>query len=251
MAEWEYGTDQDYEPGQPEGPVLFSHTRLKLRGWTDSMIRKLLGEPDEQRQPPDDPAGKPYRFYLAERVEAQEQTVAFKELLQQARERSEAAKKRQAGGQQKLAAEVESFEIQLPEVRGEQLRHLAREQYNTWAASVGRELLPEERAAWGDDFAQVQFLRRNAEGTNGLYQSLLKKPGAAALRRRLSERILQTIALAYPELRAECERQNKRKLFPSKAEKAARDKLTAARKEAELNKKKAWANQPSRKVSGK
>jgi hypothetical protein len=49
---------------------------LKDRRWTDSMIKTLLGQPDETATNPIYKSGPPMRLYLLERVEQTEQTTA-------------------------------------------------------------------------------------------------------------------------------------------------------------------------------
>ncbi len=46
------------------------HSELKRRGWTDSLIRKYLPEPDGIEANPHHPGGAPMRIYRIQRVEA-------------------------------------------------------------------------------------------------------------------------------------------------------------------------------------
>lgn len=68
---------------------------LKSRGWTDSLIKTFLGEPDKLARNPHYSSSAPMRLYLLERVEAVERTPAFLErrskLAEQAARRKAAA----------------------------------------------------------------------------------------------------------------------------------------------------------------
>jgi hypothetical protein len=60
------------------GNPCVSVAGLKARGWTDSLLRTFLGEPDKLAANPHySSAGAPMRLYLLERVEAAERTSAF------------------------------------------------------------------------------------------------------------------------------------------------------------------------------
>jgi hypothetical protein len=74
----------------------FTKTELKLRGWTDLLIRKLLVEPDEMRRHCNHPSWPPMQLYVQSRVKRKEKTKAFQK-VQVAREtrRSNAAKRRE------------------------------------------------------------------------------------------------------------------------------------------------------------
>ncbi|MFF8289988.1 hypothetical protein ACF068_12260 [Streptomyces sp. NPDC016309] len=52
-------------------------TGLRQRGWTDAMVRQLLGEPDVQGRDPRRWSVAPVRLYLLARVEAVERTPEF------------------------------------------------------------------------------------------------------------------------------------------------------------------------------
>lgn len=241
---WEHGTDQDYPPGQPDPrPKTVTLTGLKARGWTDKMVRELLGEPDERRPNTRYPTRAELRLYLLERVEEAERTDAFFELLDQSEKRkaagAKAATKTQATRLAQTTGQVEGFEIVLPELESGELVRLACESYNAWVTSQGAEREPAtpERDEWFLQHISVNFLRHGVPGYRELHGRLLRQPGASEGRRRLDERIYQTIARKYPDLTAACESQNQRKLFPTPKEQAAREKAAMRRQEARQKKR--------------
>lgn len=207
------------------------------------MIRELLGEPDERRPNPRYPTHAHMRLYLLSRVEEAERTDAFFELLDQSEKRKEAGVKAGAKAREtrlaRTTSQVEGLEIVLPKLEQDELIRQACESYNAWAESQGaeRERATPQRDEWFLQHISVNFLRHGVPGYRELYGSLLKQPGAAEGRRQLDERIYQAIARMYPDLTAACETQNKRKLFPTPKEQAAREKAAARRQEAKQKKR--------------
>jgi len=216
---------------------------LKARGWTDKMVRELLGEADERRPNTRYPHHADMHLYLLSRVEEVERTDAFFELLDQSEKRKEAGAK--AGAKAKEArlarttSQVEGLEIVLPNLEADELIRQACQNYNAWAEAQGaeRERATPERDEWFLNFISVNFLRYSVPGYRELYDGLHKQPGAAEGRRRLDERIYQTIAQTHPHLFVECERQNKRKLFPTPQQQAARERMAVQREEAKKKKR--------------
>jgi hypothetical protein len=72
---------------------LLSVPTLRERGWTLTLIVRLLGEPDDLRRNPYYNKAPPMRLYAADRVEAAEQMAAFLEAGKRATRQSSSAKK--------------------------------------------------------------------------------------------------------------------------------------------------------------
>jgi hypothetical protein len=60
---------------------MLTLTELKKRGWSESMIRNLLGQPFETKQNPWFKNGADMKLYSLARVESVESTMEFKEAL--------------------------------------------------------------------------------------------------------------------------------------------------------------------------
>lgn len=72
---------------------LLKRSELRERGWTDSMIRRLLTEPDATLPNPEYRSGAPMRLYLRERVEVLETSTDFLRLRDIGAQRAERARK--------------------------------------------------------------------------------------------------------------------------------------------------------------
>lgn len=243
-AMWDAAPDQDHPPGQPDEQArTLTKTGVKARGWTDKMIRELLGEPDERRPNPRYSGRADYLLYLLERVEEAERTDAFFELLDQSERRKDrgavAGVKTAEQRLAKIQAQIEAFDIVLPDLTPDELVLQSCASYNAWAVSNGLERKPitPKSDSQALTMVRVSFLLHATPGYRELFAKLWKQPGAAEARRRLNERIYQVIATTYPEFTVECERQNKRKLFPTPKQQAQRERMSVARRDAKREKR--------------
>ena len=84
--------------------------QIKDRGWTDSTIQKLLGEPDETKRNPVDRSGSPMKLWRRVRVIEVEQSEAWKQWFEDSRslreKSSEAAKARSEAMREQLIQEA-------------------------------------------------------------------------------------------------------------------------------------------------
>ena len=78
---------------EPLAQTDLSVPGIKARGWTDTMIRNLLGEPDYTVTNPRHSNSNPMKIYSAARVHAEEQTEAFAVASSRSARRKESNKK--------------------------------------------------------------------------------------------------------------------------------------------------------------
>lgn len=79
--------------GKPAArPEMVTATQLRERGWTATLVRDLLGDPDELRLNRYRKSNAPMQLYLLARVEAAEARPEFSDAFEIARRRSETAK---------------------------------------------------------------------------------------------------------------------------------------------------------------
>jgi hypothetical protein len=69
--------------------MVVNISELKQRGWTDSAIRKFLGEPDKLKPNPHYKKAPPMRLYDSDRVEQTEESEEWKEWYQKSLDRRE------------------------------------------------------------------------------------------------------------------------------------------------------------------
>ncbi|GAA4894627.1 hypothetical protein ACFPM3_07870 [Streptomyces coeruleoprunus] len=171
---------------------------LRRRGWTDGMVRDLLGAPDVQGRNPRLWSLAPVRLYLLARVEAVERTPEFVACARAGgapgavAPRVAAERRRQA-----VLATLRAEPIRVPILpRAELERRAARHR-----RAVGGGADDGDPVRW-----QVGYLRHALRSYDVLLDGLFAATGRAEAERLLRDRVYGAIAQAYPWLADECRR---------------------------------------------
>ncbi|MFF0479242.1 hypothetical protein [Streptomyces sp. NPDC004284] len=184
---------------------------VRRRGWTDAMVRDLLGTPDVQGRDPRRWSLAPVRLYLLARVETVERTPGFAGAAARCRARASAsgvhAERRRAAVLTAIRAEP----IEVPLLPGPELeRRAVRHRHLLGARSPGprREGAPSEAAAPAGALVrwQVSYLRHALSRYEWLLDGLYGETGRGEAERLLRRRLYEAIAAAYPALAQECRR---------------------------------------------
>jgi hypothetical protein len=179
---------------------------LKLRGWTDSLIKRFLPKADKLATNPHYKSGPPMRLYYVARVEAIEASPEFIAQKEQLSPRREAAARAVATKRAKMDAYLEEIEITVPELGRDSLIDQACKHYNAknWdrdncaSSSSDPEFL---------DRICVNYLRHVLTEYEARLNEISGQVGAAEAYCDIKEEALWAIADAYPFLAAECRRQ--------------------------------------------
>ncbi|MEV3992566.1 hypothetical protein AB0J57_27010 [Streptomyces sp. NPDC049837] len=200
---------------------------LRRRGWTDAMVRDLLGEPDVQGRDPRRWSVAPVRLYLLARVEAVERTPEFAACSAAAGRSAAAARAAAERRRQAVLAAIRAEPIRVPllpepelERRAVRHRRLLGGGPNApgagaGSAGYGPEPEPGAGPAPGPGTAgalvrwQVDYLRHVLRRYDALLDGLYGATGRAEAERLLRERVYGAIARAYPRLAAECARRTR------------------------------------------
>ncbi|PRH78131.1 hypothetical protein C6N75_16550 [Streptomyces solincola] len=202
---------------------------LRGRGWSDGMVRALLGWPDVQGRDPRRRSVAPVRLYLLARVEAVERSPEFARCAQAgpgAAARAAAERRRQA-----VLAAVRAEPVRVPVLPVPELERRAASHRRVLAgAGPGAAAGPPGAAARGPSGAprartrppgdpvarvgppgalvrwQVDYLRHALSRYDVLLDGLHGGVGRAEAERLLHRRLLEAVAAAYPHLAAECRR---------------------------------------------
>lgn len=187
----------------------------KERGWTDTAIKKFLGDPDKLGSNPYS-SKTPSHLYLLSRVKKAERTKQFKEWKAASVKRRASARKAAHTRKEKTLAKVRSRlgEIQLhPRARGlstKKLRKLAVASYEDLELERNWD---EPRTVDSDapqEFIQrieVNFLRHEATMYDAELEEYAGSTGVREAVDMVRERVYEVIANEYPFLKKECERQ--------------------------------------------
>lgn len=204
-------------------PIHYGTASLKARGWTDGLIRKFLGEPDLLAPNPHYRSAPPWKLYLIARVEAIEQSDAFQLAALRARPRRRGAAQAVETKRDAMRRHVARLDYAVPAMDREQLVRQACAAYN------GRIARRSERRRWADEGVEyrpatpesaprflerlcVNFLRHELTKYDHDLDDLIGKVGVGLAYPIIAAKVFDAIAVAYPWLQAECERQKQERV---------------------------------------
>lgn len=198
----------------------YTLTQLKNeRGWTDTIVRKLLGAPNATRPNPHFRSAARVRLYLQTRVNAIEQSEEWAALAQKASARRAAAEKGTQTKRENLLKYVDTVSIHVTIVSMDEATRSACENFNdtkgTIALKRGHYEFHEATLESDPLFLQritVNYLRHGLTRYDHELGRLFGKVGVRQAYSRLIQKVFAAIAAAYPELAEECRRQVERKL---------------------------------------
>ncbi|MFG1704771.1 hypothetical protein ACFLIM_16415 [Nonomuraea sp. M3C6] len=193
----------------------FTLAELRERGWSPTMIRKMLDPPDLLRPNPVFRSASPMRLYETERVMLAERSESFAVLRAGATRQSEAAKAAAERRRGETLAGVEEVRIAIPVLEWDVLARRAVDHRNRRDAERAwdrvdhipkparlKEVDGPTLRRW-----MVNYLRHNLTAYDAELGQLFGKVGRAEGSRLLQRRIYAAIAEAYSVLAEECRRQ--------------------------------------------
>ncbi|MEX0167574.1 hypothetical protein [Streptomyces sp. LMG1-1-1.1] len=191
---------------------------VRRRGWTDAMVRDLLGTPDVQGRDPRRWSLTPVRLYLLARVETVERTPEFAETSVLSPARSAAAGAYAERRRSAVLAAIRAEPIEVPRLPGPELerravrhRHLLTGRMTGRSPSAPPPSAPPAGAPGVPPVGslvrwQVSYLRHALSRYEALLDGLYGATGRGEAERLLRRRLYESIAAAYPALAAECRR---------------------------------------------
>ncbi|MER5965037.1 hypothetical protein [Streptomyces sp. NPDC002057] len=187
---------------------------VRRRGWTDTMVRELLGTPDVQGRDPRRWSLTPLRLYLLARVETVERTPEFAETSALSPARSAAATAYAERRRAAVLAAIRAEPIEVPRLPAPELERRAVRHRRLLGSPVPAAEAPAESPArtpagppagalvrW-----QVSYLRHALSRYEALLDGLYGATGRGEAERLLRRRLYEAIAAAYPALAHECRR---------------------------------------------
>lgn len=183
----------------------FCTADLLERGWTKSMIKKMLVHDVavEFKQ-----YGRTCLalWYLQENVVSLEDSHKFLELKEKSKIRILAGKKSAETKRQELISYIEALKIKIATYSLDKLEKLAIESYINFQIERGRDFNIVEFPAEMKDRLQVNFLRHHNQYEKELLH-IFGKVGTNSAYVLLKNKILSAISKKYPHLKSECHRQ--------------------------------------------
>jgi hypothetical protein len=176
-------------------------TALIERGWTRSMITKLLGEPDDLADNPYYRSGAPTKLYAMARIEAAEASREFAAAAAKAAMRSERSQKAADVRRESLLRQVEAMEVKVVIVPAEELTQRACIAYRKLWASRGKD----RDASPGDDpdfIARItmNYIRHKLTTYDYVLEQIAGQVGVQDAVDAIQRKVYAAIADAYPQL---------------------------------------------------
>ena len=179
-------------------------TELKERGWTESIIKRFVPDPDATAPNPYNRHGASTKLYNIDRIERVEQTNEFKEAQDKADRRRKSAKKAVETKEQKLLEEIEGWEIVMECKPLNIVRRDAIRAYNARMPDVPASLDSDQSFL---DRITVNYLRHELSSYDAHLGALFGKVGKGDAYHTIRMKVLRKISKSYPDLAPECTRQ--------------------------------------------
>lgn len=196
----------------------------KERGWTDKLIKKFLGAPDETRTNPHYSCAAPMKLYLKSRVEQAEASAEFQKEYSVARKRSEtAAKSASRAVETKINQLIEVVEemssVDFPDLTKDELIKEACDHYNSQCFVPDHVIYKRDMNGRGfkeatpqsdENFLSritVNYLRHMHSGYDDCLYETRGRVGKDEAAIHIKNLVLDSIAEKFPWLSQECRRQ--------------------------------------------
>jgi hypothetical protein len=192
-----------------EKNAFLIQSSLFERGWTKSLIRNFLPEPDQTKPNPWYRSASSMKLYKLERVEQIEASEKFAIEKAKSEKRRESSQKAVSSKLAKTMEYVEKVEVKIPKMSKNQLIHRACRHYNDWNYDS------EEPATKDSDhlFLEricVNYLRHELTRYHFHLNEVHGKVGFGGAYFAIRKKIFVAIAEIHPWLEEECNRQEKR-----------------------------------------
>jgi hypothetical protein len=205
--------------GMVKRGLLVNRKALTTRGWTETGIKKFLGEPHRIELRHRDGVGDyVLHWYLETSVVAAEASPAFLAFQAGKAARSATARKGVETKHDKTMEFVRELDIEVPILGREKLVHLACESYNELAGQRSTERRDDGylSASSGSDPAflariTVNYIRHQLTIYESALYAQFGKVGVEDAVDAIRSKVYAAIAEAYPDLAEECERQEDRR----------------------------------------
>lgn len=186
-----------------------TRTRLKEQGWTDGMIKKMLGEPDATRPNPHYKSAAPMALYELKRVKKVEKTTTFKTEMEKAAQRKQSAQKAVRTKTERAKQYAMTVKVSVPTMDYNLLVKRACCSYNDWHEydRYGRHneyFTPADSMHSDPDFLHritMNYLRHECTAYEQQLYKLFGKTGINEAHDILQRRINDEICRIYPQLK--------------------------------------------------
>lgn len=179
------------------------------RGWTDSLIKKYLPNPDETKTNPYYRSGPKMRLFKIDRVNEIEKKEDFIHDKVKTDKRKESTQDAVLTKKCKLRSYIKDIEIYIPHIEKKSLIKESVDHYNDLHFDQGKRAFINDDEVFLNRIC-VNYLRHEASVYETELEKIKGKTGKIAAYSILKERILEQIAKQYDWLEEECNNQKDR-----------------------------------------
>ena len=181
---------------------------LYERGWTASLVRRFLNEPDKFTVYPRYRSASPMKLFAMDRVRSCELDSSWLAAKEKSAVRGAASRKVSAAKRDALLEQIDALEIRVKVVKVSALLDLSIKSYNDWhgdfdnfsPATMQSEDLFLQRI-------QVNYIRHHLTQYDKHLEQVAGKTAVHEAVRLIRSKVFSSIAKSYPQLLKECERQ--------------------------------------------
>ncbi len=179
---------------------------LKERGWSDTMIKNILGEPDDYMDNPHYKCAAPMRLWTVEHVRKAERRKVFKEAAAKYAARKDgaaaAARKAVETKREKCLSYARTVTIDIPVMPKDELLTEAIDSYNEWHLWDRRCLMLADKDSDPDFLNRitVNYLRHECTEYDEHLRELSGSVGIEEAHDILKGRVNEAICKTYPHL---------------------------------------------------
>jgi len=176
---------------------------LQRPGWTATLVSRLLGDPDQRKKV----FGytTPLALYSIARIEQAEAGAEFAQAQAGVAKRKEAAAKAVETKIAKLMVAIEAMPISVERLSLDRVKKQAIDSYNM--RNRGESFASKDDDPAFLDRITVNFIRHELTQYDSALWAIVGKTGISRAVVEIRRRVYSAIAQAYPDLKAECERQ--------------------------------------------
>jgi hypothetical protein len=189
-------------------PEFLTASKLKERGWTDALIRKLLGMPDDYAANFVYPGGAPVRLYRLDRVVEIEASIEFREAKEKSTKRQAASVKAMDTKRETALKWLAALDgPKLPPAPRAEITRLAVNWFNeahAWRGDCQRWFTGNESENYLAAIVVDYVIHQLHDYETKLQRAIGKVPHADDLA-IIRAKILDAIGAAFPWLASECE----------------------------------------------
>jgi hypothetical protein len=183
---------------------------IKTRSWTETLIKKHLGEPDLLKSNPHYKGGSQMKLFLLERVIKVENSKEFQVDFEKSKKRRSGAIKMVKTKTDNLIDHINNLEIVVEKIDLHKLLNATINQYNSrnvfsWMNEKTLDIKTKNRL-------MVNYIRHHLTSYESFLDDINFQVGKLKAYKTLNRRIYDKIAEVYPLLKIECSNQLNLKL---------------------------------------